>query len=79
MEPILRRLTPIWDVPESRRIPARIFYERVRDAILFRQPAPVSLRDATTVKAILETSFQSEAEGRILPIPLTEVERAEWK
>jgi predicted dehydrogenase len=56
----------------------RIFYECVRDAILFGKPAPISLRDAIAVMAILEASFQSEVEGRTLPIPLTEGERAEW-
>jgi hypothetical protein len=54
------------------------FYECVRDAILFGKPAPISLRDAIAVMAILEASFQSEVEGRTLPIPLTEGERAEW-
>jgi predicted dehydrogenase len=57
----------------------RTFYECVRDAILFGKPAPVSLRDAIAVMAILEASFQSEIEGRTLPIPLTEGERAEWE
>jgi len=28
--------------------------------------------------AILETSFQSGAEGRVLPLPLTQEEFAEW-
>jgi predicted dehydrogenase len=56
----------------------RLFYVSVRDAILCGKPTPVSLRDAIAVMAILEASFQSGVEGRVLPIPLTEGERAEW-
>jgi hypothetical protein len=50
----------------------RIFYQYVRDAILFRRPAPVPQRDAIAVMAFLDASFESEAESRTLPLLLIE-------
>lgn len=68
---------------ERTEIPApagdqRMYYVGIRDAIMKQQPAPVSLRDSLAVMAILETSFRSGAEGRVLSLPLTAEERAEW-
>lgn len=57
----------------------RMYYVGVRDAILNGQAPPLSGSDAVTVMAILETSFQSGAQGRVLPLPLTEEERAECR
>ena len=54
------------------------YYEGVRDAILHGTPLPITTRDAVTTMAILEASFQSGREGRVLPIPLTDAEFAEW-
>jgi predicted dehydrogenase len=56
----------------------RGYYAGVRDAILSGQPAPISGEHGVAVMAILEASFQSGAEGRVLPIPLTEKEQARW-
>jgi predicted dehydrogenase len=54
------------------------FYEGVRDAVFRGTALPVTTRDAVATMAILEASFQSGREGKVLPIPLTEAERAEW-
>jgi predicted dehydrogenase len=56
----------------------RKYYIDVRDAIQNQQPPMISARDAVAVMAILETSFRSSAEGRVLPLPLTQEEVAEW-
>ena len=56
----------------------RMYYVGIRDAILKQQPAPVSSTDSLAVMAILETSFKSGAEGKVLSLPLTERERAVW-
>ena len=56
----------------------REYYAGVRDAILGRNPGPVPLKYAIAGMAILEASFESCARGQVLPIPLTEEERAEW-
>lgn len=57
----------------------RPYYAGVRDAILNGTPAPISGEHGVAVMAILEASFQSGAEGRVLPIPLTAEERAQWQ
>jgi predicted dehydrogenase len=54
------------------------YYEGVRDAILRGSALPVTARDAVATMAILEASFESGREGRVLPIPLTDAEKAEW-
>ena len=56
----------------------RGYYAGVQDAILSGQPAPISGEHGVAVMAILEASFQSGAEGRVRPIPLTEEERERW-
>ena len=65
------------------RIPApagdqRGYYAGVRDAILSGTPTAITGEHGVAVMAVLEASFQSGAEGRVLPIPLTEEERARW-
>ena len=55
------------------------YYEEIADAIRERRPASLTARDAVAVMAILETSFLSGAQGRVLPLPLTDAERAEWQ
>jgi predicted dehydrogenase len=56
----------------------RMYYIDIRDAIKNRQPPLITVKDAVAVMAVLETSFQSAAEGRVLPLPLTQEELAEW-
>jgi len=75
----------IYDGPtgERRELPSprgnqKGYYEGVRDAILSGSPLPVTARDAVTTMAILEASFQSAKEGKVLSIPLTAAEHAEW-
>jgi predicted dehydrogenase len=57
----------------------REYYSGIRDAILGKCPVPVPVKDAIAGMAILETSFESGARGRVLPLPLTSDERAVWK
>ncbi|HEV2709965.1 MAG TPA: oxidoreductase [Edaphobacter sp.] len=54
------------------------FYAVMRDAVRGQAPPPVSMRDAVAVMAVLEASFASAAQGRVLPIALTAEEQAEW-
>jgi predicted dehydrogenase len=68
---------------EKREIPApvgdqRPYYAGLRDAILQGRPAPISGEHGVAVMAILEASFESGAQGRVLPIPLTPAELARW-
>jgi len=65
------------EVP-SPRGDQRGFYAAMRDAVRGEGAPPVSARDAVAVMAILEASFASGARGQVLPLPLTESERAEW-
>jgi predicted dehydrogenase len=57
----------------------RKYYVDIRDAIQNQQPPIITARDAVAVMAILETSFRAGAEGRVLPLPLTQEEVAEWR
>jgi len=56
----------------------RKYYVDIRDAIQNQRPPSITARDAVAVMAILETSIRSGAEGRVLPLPLTREEVAEW-
>jgi predicted dehydrogenase len=56
----------------------RKYYVDIRDAIQNRQPPMITAKDAVAVMAILETCFRSGAEGRVLPLPLTQEEVSEW-
>jgi hypothetical protein len=55
-----------------------MYYVDIRDAIESQRSPLITARDAVAVMAILETSFKSGAEGRLLPLPLTQEELAEW-
>ena len=55
------------------------YYIGVRDAILGRSPLPVSPESAIAVMAVLETSFVSGREGKLLPVPLTDEEIDAYK
>ena len=56
----------------------RIYYAGVRDAILNNTPAPISGEHGVAVMAVLEATFASSAQGKTLPVALTEEERATW-
>jgi predicted dehydrogenase len=55
------------------------YYIGMRDAILGNGPVPVSPESAIAVMAILETTFASDSQGKVLPIPLTEEEREAYR
>lgn len=52
------------------------YYNGVRDAIFGLTPLPVSPESAIAVMAVLETTFASSEQGRILPLALTDDERS---
>ena len=56
----------------------REYYVGIRDAILGKSPVPVPVKYAIAGMAILETSYESGAQGRVLPLPLTADELAQW-
>lgn len=56
----------------------RGFYAAMRDAVRSESVPPVSVRDAVTVMAVLEASFASGMQGKVLPILLTAEELAAW-
>jgi predicted dehydrogenase len=52
------------------------YYVGIREALWGRRPNPVPPEEACAVMAVLDTSFQSGATGRVLPLQLTDKERA---
>jgi predicted dehydrogenase len=52
------------------------YYVGIREALWGRQPNPVPPVQASAVMSILDTSFESGAMGRVLPLELTNKERA---
>jgi predicted dehydrogenase len=52
------------------------YYVGIREALWGRQPNPVPAEQASAVMSILDTSFQSGATGRVLPLQMTYKERA---
>ncbi|HZD76172.1 MAG TPA: Gfo/Idh/MocA family oxidoreductase [Acidobacteriaceae bacterium] len=56
----------------------RKYYVDICNAIQNQQPPIITAKDAVAVMAVLETSFKSGAEGRVLPLPLTHEELVEW-
>jgi predicted dehydrogenase len=55
------------------------YYMGIREAVMGRQPNPVPPEQALAVMAVLERSFESGAQGRVLPLELTEEERAAFQ
>ena len=55
------------------------YYIGIRDAIRSGTPLPVSPESAIAVMAVLETTFHSGREGRLLPLSLTVEERNAYK
>jgi predicted dehydrogenase len=51
------------------------YYVGIREALWGRQPNPVPPDQASAVMSMLDTSFQSGAAGRVLPLQLTDKER----
>jgi predicted dehydrogenase len=69
---------------EQTEIPAPVgnesaYYAGIREAILDRQPNPVPPEQALAVMAVLEKSFESGAKGQVLPLQLTDRERAAFQ
>ncbi len=69
---------------EQTAIPAPVgnesaYYVGIREAILGRQPNPVPAKQALAVMAVLERSFESGAQGQVLPLQLTDRERAAFQ
>ena len=65
---------------KQRKIPApetnqAEYYFAIRDALWGRRSNPVPPEQASAVMAMLDTSFQSGALGRVLPLQLTDKER----
>ena len=65
---------------KQRKIPApetnqAEYYFGIRDALWGRRSNPVPPEQASAVMAMLDTSFQSGALGRVLPLQLTDKER----
>jgi predicted dehydrogenase len=63
------------------RIPAPLanqadYYSAIRDALWGKGPNPVPPEQASAVMSVLLTSFQSGASGQVLPLQLTDKERA---
>ncbi len=54
------------------------YYASVRDAILGHAPNPVAPVEALAVMAVIEAAAQSAREGRMLPLSLTDGERAAY-
>ena len=52
------------------------YYVGIREALWGRQPNPVPPEQASAVMSMLDTSFQSGTAGRVLPLQLTDRERA---
>jgi hypothetical protein len=52
------------------------YYVGIREALWGRQPNPVPPEQASAVMSMLDTSFQSGATGCVLPLQLTDRERA---
>jgi predicted dehydrogenase len=52
------------------------YYVGIREALWGRQPNPVPPEQASAVMSILESSFKSGATGQVLPVQLTDKERA---
>ncbi|MGN6739980.1 oxidoreductase [Dyella sp.] len=54
----------------------RRYYAALRDAIAGKSSWPVTPIEALAVMAVIDTGFASQREGRALPLPLTDAERA---
>lgn len=54
------------------------YYVGIREALLGRQPNPVTPAQALAVMAVLNTSFASGVDGKVLPLQLTTRERSEF-
>ncbi len=55
------------------------YYKGIRDALLEGKANPVTPIQAIAVMAVLETAIQSATTGQVLPLPLTDQERATYE
>jgi predicted dehydrogenase len=55
------------------------YYIGIRDALWGRRSNPVPSEEASAVMSVLETSFESGAKGKTLPIQITDKERAAYR
>lgn len=57
----------------------QMYYAQIRDTILGKQQSSIPTIDAIAVMAALETTFHSAEQGRVLSIPMTASEVAQWR
>jgi predicted dehydrogenase len=57
----------------------QMYYVQIRDAILEGRQASIPAIDAVAVMAVLETTFRSAEQGRVLPLPMSSSEVAQWR
>lgn len=57
----------------------QMYYMQIRDAMLGGQQASIPAIDAVAVMAVLETTFRSAEQGRVLPLPMSPGEIAQWR
>ncbi len=57
----------------------QMYYAQIRDTIRGEQQASIPVIDAIAVMAVLETTFRSAEQGRVLPLPMTATEVAQWR
>jgi predicted dehydrogenase len=56
----------------------QMYYAQIRDAILSGEQASIPGIDAIAVMAVLEATFRSGEQGRVLPLPMSASEVALW-
>lgn len=57
----------------------QMYYAQIRDTMRGEQQASIPAIDAIAVMAVLETTFRSAEQGRVLPLPMTTTEVAQWR
>ena len=57
----------------------QMYYMQIRDAMLGGQQASIPAIGAVAVMAVLETTFRSAEQGRVLPLPMNLDEVAQWR
>jgi predicted dehydrogenase len=57
----------------------QMYYSQIRDAMLGGEQASIPAIDAVAVMAVLETTFRSAEQGRVLPLPMNAREVAQFR